>query len=54
LHEVWIDDPKSLGVKCAFARDVGARGVGVWSAGLLNYSRPEEAAAFWQSLQASK
>ena len=54
LHEVWIDNPKSLGVKCAFARDVGARGVGVWSAGLLNYSRLEEVAAFWQSFQASK
>jgi spore germination protein YaaH len=52
LHEVWIDNSTSLALKSAFAGQVGARGVGVWSAGLLNYSRPDETAAFWQSFQA--
>ena len=50
-HEVWIDNPKSLSLKFGYAAEAGARGVGVWSAGLLDYNKTSEAAQFWEAFK---
>jgi spore germination protein YaaH len=41
LHELWYEDSHSFGKKCAEAKRVGARGVGIWL--------PENAANFQQA-----
>ena len=51
-HEVWIDNPRSLSLKFGYAAEAGARGVGVWSAGLLDYNKTSEAAQFWGAFKA--
>lgn len=51
-HEVWIDNPRSLSLKFGFAKAAGARGVGCWSAGLLDYNQTAEAAQFWSAFKA--
>ena len=48
-HEVWIDNPRSLSLKFGFAKAAGARGVGCWSAGLLDYNHT---AQFWSAFKA--
>lgn len=38
VHQVWYDDPESLGMKYMFVRDNKLRGVAVWNSDILDYS----------------
>ena len=40
VHQVWMDDVVSLRVKYGLVAGAGLRGVGMWAADFLNYSRP--------------
>eukprot|EP00041_Stephanoeca_diplocostata_P042407 m.10871 g.10871 ORF g.10871 m.10871 type:complete len:481 (+) comp7992_c0_seq1:260-1702(+) len=51
LHRVEYDDPRSLRLKYALARNVSARGVGMWTASTLNYSDVATARQFWTDLR---
>lgn len=37
-HQVWYDDPQSLGIKLQYAVEVGLKGAAVWNSDLLDYS----------------
>lgn len=47
VHQVQYDDANSLTYKCSYALGAKLRGVGIWIANYLNYSRPEEVAEMW-------
>ncbi|XP_069795478.1 di-N-acetylchitobiase-like [Narcine bancroftii] len=38
-HEVWYDDPQSIFMKTLISKKFNLRGVGVWNANLLDYSK---------------
>lgn len=38
IHQVWMDDPKTLLMKYDLANNFQLRGVGMWHADCLNYS----------------
>ena len=40
-REVWYDNPKSLRLKVAMAKELGVKSFGMWTADSLNYSKPE-------------
>lgn len=41
-HQMWYDDPESLGLKYQYAVDNSLRGVGMWTANYLDYSDTPE------------
>ena len=41
VHQIWYDDPKSLRLKVAMAKQLGVQSFGMWTADKLNYSQPE-------------
>lgn len=49
--EVWYENNRSLAAKHAYARSVGARGVGMWTANNLNYANRSQYTAIWESLK---
>ena len=51
LHRVDYDKLESLAIKSACAAKIGARGVGVWTADLLNYSNETLVRAFWDAFK---
>ena len=51
IHRVDFDNPKSLAIKSAYAKGVGARGVGMWTADLLDYGDAKLVKAMWDSFK---
>jgi spore germination protein YaaH len=52
LHRVDYDDSESLTLKYQYAKSVGARGVGMWTASALDYTGdPAMGQAFWRDLK---
>ena len=51
--QVWFDDPSTLGVKSRWMRAAGVRGVAMWTANSVDYSRGsgKEAADMWAALR---
>ena len=47
IHRVDYDNPKSLAIKSGYAHAVGARGVGMWTADLIDYNESKAAQGFW-------
>eukprot|EP01050_Picozoa_sp_SAG11_P036333 SAG11_NODE_13770_length_640_cov_1.249538_2_plen_162_part_01 len=43
LHRVDFDDSRSLRIKYRYAKEVGARGVGMWEASCVNYTSDQAA-----------
>ena len=37
-HQVWYDDPQSLGIKLQYAVEAGLKGAAIWNSDLLDYS----------------
>jgi len=40
-HQTWFDNPTTLAAKYEKARLLGARGIAMWTAGEVNYSKPQ-------------
>jgi len=52
LHRVDYDDSESLRLKYQYAKSVGARGTGMWTASALDYvGDPAMAQTFWEDLK---
>lgn len=52
LHRIDYDDSQSLKLKYAYAKSVGARGVGMWTASGLDYAGdPAMGKQFWEDLK---
>ena len=51
IFELWYDNPRSLGLKAGFAKEIGAGGVSMWNANMLNYYNQSQVTAFWDSLK---
>ena len=50
-NEAWYENPRSLSLKSAYAKSVGARGVGMWTANSVDYSNASYYQAVWGSLK---
>ena len=51
-HQVWIDTPASLAVKYSALKNKGIRGVGMWTAGSVDYDAVDgQAAEMWDELK---
>ncbi|XP_065529796.1 di-N-acetylchitobiase [Lathamus discolor] len=54
FHQVWYDDPRSISLKAAYAKNRGLRGIGMWNGNSLDYSREavaeQQTEAMWQAL----
>ncbi|XP_028393894.1 di-N-acetylchitobiase-like isoform X2 [Dendronephthya gigantea] len=57
-HQMWYDDPQSLGIKLAYAVDIGLKGAAVWNSDLLDYSALKRSIAqtkdMWVTLSSIK
>ena len=51
MHRLDYDNPASLRLKAAFAKQVGAHGVGMWTADLIDYSDPVLVKEFWEAFR---
>jgi di-N-acetylchitobiase len=51
VHQVWYDDPESIGLKVKLAHGVHLRGIGIWTADFLDYSG-NNYQAMWKALSA--
>ena len=54
VHQIWYDDPKSLQLKYAVAKELGFRGVGPFRFDGLGYGSPAanaDSAAMWAALR---
>ena len=51
LHRVDYDDPQSLKLKYAYAKAAKARGVGMWTANVVNYTDAANFGSFWADLE---
>lgn len=56
VHQMWYDDPQSLTLKYAFAKEAGLRGVGFWHLDALNYLSTDAAViaatkAMWDAVK---
>lgn len=52
LHRVDYDDSQSLRLKYGYAKSVGARGTGMWTASALDYNGDQEMGKmFWEDLK---
>ena len=50
IHRVDYDNPRSLSIKSAYARSVGARGVGMWTADLIDDgNKSARVRSFWDA-----
>lgn len=38
IHQVWYDDPQSIGPKADLVKSKGLRGIGMWNGNILDYS----------------
>eukprot|EP01043_Picozoa_sp_COSAG02_P065789 COSAG02_NODE_10031_length_2043_cov_3.713992_1_plen_487_part_00 len=52
IHRLDFDNPHSLALKAAYAKSVGARGVGAWTCDIIDYSNTALATAYWDSFKA--
>nr|XP_009671545.1 PREDICTED: di-N-acetylchitobiase [Struthio camelus australis] len=54
FHQVWYDDPRSIFLKAAYAKNRGLRGIGMWNGNSLDYSREsvaeQQTEAMWKAL----
>jgi di-N-acetylchitobiase len=57
-HQVWYDDPKSLGIKLQYAVQAGLKGAAIWNSDLLDYSALKRSVAqtkdMWVTLASVK
>ena len=51
IHRVDYGNPKSLAIKSGYAHAVGARGVGMWTADLIDYNESKAAQGFWDAFE---
>ncbi|XP_042317501.1 di-N-acetylchitobiase-like isoform X2 [Sceloporus undulatus] len=55
FHQVWFDDPRSISLKTAYVKERGLRGIGMWHANCLDYSRgsaaQEQTKVMWEALK---
>lgn len=51
VHRLDYDNPASLRLKAAYAKKVGARGVGMWTADLIDYKDDNLVTAFWEAFK---
>ena len=51
VHRLDYDNPASLRLKSAYAKQVGARGVGMWTADLIDYSDAALVREFWEAFR---
>ncbi|KAH0618464.1 hypothetical protein JD844_017692 [Phrynosoma platyrhinos] len=55
FHQVWFDDPRSISLKAAYVKEHGLRGIGMWHANCLDYSRgsvaQEQTKVMWEALK---
>ena len=51
LNEVWYGNARSLSLKYAYAKSVGAHGVGMWTANSLDYRNASYVKVTWTALQ---
>jgi len=52
LHQVWYDDPESLTFKYGAAKQLGLKGVGMWTSDFLDYeNQPRESDAMWNAIR---
>ncbi|XP_062510251.1 di-N-acetylchitobiase-like isoform X1 [Corticium candelabrum] len=53
-HQVWYDDPQSIGMKCDYVVANGLRGIAMWTSDSLDYSNTPDARAqtkaMWDAL----
>eukprot|EP01052_Picozoa_sp_SAG31_P000613 SAG31_NODE_17_length_35773_cov_25.999271_38_plen_71_part_00 len=50
--QVWIDTPATLGIKYAALKAKGLKGVGMWTAGSVDYDNPDgQAREMWDELK---
>ncbi|XP_078264208.1 di-N-acetylchitobiase-like [Rhinoraja longicauda] len=53
-HEIWYDDPESISLKSTLLKKLKLRGIGMWAANDLNYSRNAwtlmQTEAMWNAL----
>ena len=49
-HQVWFDDTKSLRPRYDLAKELGMGGVGMWSAGDLDYENATQVDDFWGAI----
>ncbi|XP_062834159.1 di-N-acetylchitobiase isoform X2 [Anolis carolinensis] len=58
FHQVWFDDPRSISQKAAYVKERGLRGIGMWHANCLDYSRSsaaqEQTKAMWEALKSKQ
>ena len=47
MHQVWFDDPYSLGLKYVGAVERGMLGVGMWTANSLDYGNVTQVQEMW-------
>jgi hypothetical protein len=47
IHRVDFDNPRSLAIKTAYAKSVGAIGVGMWTSDLIDYDDSAMVEGFW-------
>jgi len=53
VHQVWFDNPESLTYKYEYAKSVGLRGVGFWTADFLDYGghgNPKNPVYMWDAI----
>ena len=55
VHQVWFDNPNSLGKKYAISADKNLRGVAIWNSDLLDYGDlprgKQETQMMWDALK---
>lgn len=49
-REIWYDNPRSLRLKVAMAKNLGIQNFGSWTADALDYSNTASAKAMWDAL----
>merc|ERR1712187_704784 len=50
LHQLWFDDPRSLSMKYALARELGLAGVGIWEFDEVRPLPDEHSRVMWDTL----
>merc|ERR1712228_449719 len=51
LHRVDYDDVESLTLKYKYARQAGARGIGMWTANSIDYTNKSQVSSFWEAMK---
>eukprot|EP01117_Protostelium_nocturnum_P005238 TRINITY_DN1903_c2_g1_i1.p1 TRINITY_DN1903_c2_g1~~TRINITY_DN1903_c2_g1_i1.p1 ORF type:complete len:398 (-),score=92.00 TRINITY_DN1903_c2_g1_i1:44-1198(-) len=49
VHQVWYDDPQSLGIKVGWAKQMNLRGVGVWEVDYVSQKNQKRHREMWST-----